>query len=323
MLVLLLGVEISLFFNAFSQNGLYGIVISAIIIALVIYKVFYIMQRNNISTYSEFIEKTFRTKKKLVINVINNIINIFLLISFLVMITGILAFFKQEFGIDNIIFSILIVFISYFVLIRNLDGIIKINSILIPMLIIFILFIGIKYNTAIDTNINLNLSNNITKNWVLSSLIYTSYNSVVLIPMLISLKKEITNEKQIKIISYFVGIIIGVLAIIIYRLLFTLNVPINNLEMPLVFVAGRLGKVYKYMYGVVILSAIFTSAISSGYAFLENTTKTTKQYKIVCFIICISAILVSRFGFSSLINTMYPIFGYLGLVQILVILYKF
>lgn len=302
------------------QNGLYGIIISAVVIALVIYKVFYIMKKNEISTYSEFLEKTFRTKKKLVINVINNIINIFLLISFLVMLTGILAFFNQEFGIDNILFSLLIVFISYFVLVRDLDGIIKINSILIPILILFILFIGIKYNTTIDTNVNLNLSNNITKNWILSSLIYTSYNSVVLIPMLISLKKEITNEKQIKVISCFVGIIIGVLAIIIYRLLFTVNVPINELEMPLVFVAGRLGKVYKYMYGIVILSAIFTSAISSGFAFLENTTKTKKQYRIVCFIICVSSIFVSQFGFSSLINTMYPIFGYLGLIQILIIL---
>lgn len=304
------------------KNGLYGIIISAVVIGLVIYKVFYIMQKDNISTYSEFLEKTFRTKKKLVINVINNIINIFLLISFLVMLTGILAFFKQEFGIDNIIFSLLIVFISYFVLVRDLDGIIKINAILIPILIFFILFIGIKYNTAIDINMNLNLSNNITKNWILSSLIYTSYNSVVLIPMLISLKKEITTEKQIKVISYFVGIIIGILAIIIYRLLFTLNVPVNELEMPLVFVAGRLGKAYKYMYGIVILSAIFTSAISSGYAFLENTTKTTKQYRIVCFIICISSIFVSKFGFSSLVNTTYPIFGYLGLIQILIILSK-
>lgn len=278
------------------------------------------MQKDNILTYSEFLEKTFRTKKKLVINVINDIINIFLLISFLVMIAGILAFFKQELGVDNIIFSLFIVFISYFVLIKDLDGIIKINSILIPILIFFILFIGFKYNTTIDTSINLNLSNNITKNWILSSLIYTSYNSVVLIPILVSLKKEITNKKQIKIISYFVGAIIGILGIIIYRLLFTLNVPINELEIPLVFVAGGLGKAYKYMYGIVILFAIFTSAISSGYAFLENTTKTKKQYKILCFIICISSIFVSQFGFSSLINTMYPIFGYLGLIQILIII---
>ncbi len=319
---LLHGVEIASFFNAFSEFGLYGIVVSAMVIAFVIYKVFCIMQKNNIETYPEFLEKTINTKKKIVINVIDNIINIFLLISFLVMLTGILTFFEQELKINNILFSIFIVLICYFILIKDLDGVIKINTILIPVLIFFIIFIGIKFNNQIDTNIQLNIKNNITKNWLLSSLIYTSYNSVVLIPILVSLKKEIKNKHQIKMISCLSGIIVGALAIIIYRLLFIAGSQINNVEMPLVFVAGKLGKIYKYIYGLVILSAIFTSAISSGYAFLENTTKTRKQYKVVCFILCITSIFVSKFGFSSLVNTMYPIFGYLGLLQIIYIFFK-
>ena len=310
------GVEIALFFNSFEKNGFFGIIISAIIISLVIYKVFAIMLKNNIKTYMEFLEKTFNKKNKLLIHIIDNIINIFLLISFLVMMAGILTFFKQELKIDNILFSIFIVLICYFILIKDLDGVIKINTLLIPILIFFILLIGIKYNNQINTNVELNLNNNITNNWILSSLIYTSYNCIVLIPILISLKKEIKNKFQIKIISILSGIIIGVLAVIIYKLLFIIGTQIKQIEMPLVFIAGKLGKVYKYIYGIVILSAIFTSAISSGYAFLENTTKTKKQYKILCFAICISSIFVSKIGFSSLVNTLYPIFGYLGLVQI-------
>ena len=313
---LLHGVEIALFFNSFQNKGIYGIIVSAIIISLIIYKVFSIMLKNNISTYKEFLEKTVNVNKKIIINVIDNIINIFLLISFLVMMAGILTFFEQELKINNMLFSILIILICYFVLIKNLDGVIKINEILIPILIFFIILIGIKYNNQINTNIDLKLNNNITKNWLLSSLIYTSYNSIVLIPILISLKKEIINKKQIKIISCISGVIIGILAITIYRLLFIAGDSIGNIEMPLVFVAGKLGIIYKYMYGLVILVAIFTSAISSGYAFLENTTKTKKQYKIVCFILCSVSIFISKFGFSSLVNTLYPIFGCLGIVQI-------
>ena len=319
---LLHGVEIALFFYSFQKNGFYGIIISVIIMSLIIYKVFFIILKNNIKTYNEFLEKTFNTKNKLIINVINNIINIFLLISFLVMMAGILSFFKRELSINNIFFSFFIVLICYFILNKNLDGVIKINTILIPILIFFIIFVGLKFNNKIDTNINLNLNNIITKNWLLSSLIYTSYNSVVLIPILISLKKELKNKNQIKIISLLSGIIIGLLAIIIYRLLFVANNNINEVEMPLVFIAGQLGKIYKYIYGIVILFAIFTSAISSGYAFLENTTKNKKQYKTMCFILCISSIFISKFGFSSLVNTLYPIFGVLGLVQIVYILIR-
>lgn len=311
-----LGVEIALFFNSFGKYGYYGIITSAIVVGLIIYKVFFIISKNNIETYPEFLKKTINIKNKIIINIIDNIINIFLLISFLVMMAGILTFFKQELEIDNLLFSIIIIFICYFVLIKDLDGVIKINTILIPILIICIIFIGLKYNSKINTNIELNLSNNITKNWLLSSLIYTSYNSVVLIPILVPLKKEIKNKKQIKIISIISGMIIGILAIIIYRLLFVAGNEINQIEMPLVFVAGKLGKIYKYIYGAVILFAIFTSAISSGYALLENITKTKKQYKVVCLLLCISSILISKVGFASLVNTLYPIFGYLGLLQI-------
>ena len=232
------------------------------------------------------------------------------------MMTGILTFFQQELKINNILFSIFIALICYFVLIKDLDGVIKINTLLIPILIFSILFIGLKYNNQININIELNLNNNITKSWLLSSLIYTSYNSVVLIPILISLKKEIKNKYQIKIISVLSAIIVGILVVVIYRLLFVAGAQISEIQMPLVFIAGKIGKIYKYIYGIVIISAIFTSAISSGYAFLEDVTKTRKQYKIFCFIICISAIFVSRIGFSSLVNTLYPIFGYLGLLQI-------
>ena len=157
------GVEIALFFNAFQKFGLYGIIISAIIIGLVIYKVFSIMLKNNINTYTEFLEKTINKEKNLLINVIENIINIFLLISFFIMMTGILTFFQQELKINNILFSIFIALICYFVLIKDLDGVIKINTLLIPILIFSILFIGLKYNNQININIELNLNNNIYK----------------------------------------------------------------------------------------------------------------------------------------------------------------
>lgn len=82
------------------------------------------------------------------------------------------------------------------------------------------------------------------------------------------------------------------------------------------------GKIYKYIYGIVILFAMFTSAISSGYAFIENTASTKRQYKVICLLICVGSLLVSKIGFSSLVNTLYPIFGYLGLFEIAYLLIK-
>lgn len=83
---------------------------------------------------------------------------------------------------------------------------------------------------------------------------------------------------------------------------------------------GELGTGYKYFYGLIILGAIITTEISSGYGFLNNISKSKNKYKLYNKIICAFSIPISLIGFSNLVNNLYPIFGILGLVQIFLIL---
>lgn len=83
---------------------------------------------------------------------------------------------------------------------------------------------------------------------------------------------------------------------------------------------GSLGEVYRYLYGIIILGAIITTGVSSGYGFLNNVCKTQSKYRKINLLICFGAIFVSLFGFSNLVNSLYPVFGILGLIQLLIIL---
>lgn len=83
---------------------------------------------------------------------------------------------------------------------------------------------------------------------------------------------------------------------------------------------GLLGKTYKYLYGIIILGAIITTAISSAFGFLNNISKNKERYKRNNKIICILSIFVSLIGFSNLVNNIYPMFGILGLIQLILIL---
>ena len=58
-------------------------------------------------------------------------------------------------------------------------------------------------------------------------LIYNSYNFILLMPVLISLKKQITKEKNIKKVSILVTIIILILSINIFFLLLNANIKEN------------------------------------------------------------------------------------------------
>lgn len=137
--------------------------------------------------------------------------------------------------------------------------------------------------------------------------------------MLIGLKKY-TYKKE-KSIATIVTIIFFILAIILYHILQTGGIAVQNIELPLIYIVNKFGIIYKYVYGIVIVSAIYTSAIAAGYGFVENCSKNKKNHKKICMLLCLTAIPISKAGFSYLVSMLYPVFGILGLVQLIYILF--
>ena len=90
--------------------------------------------------------------------------------------------------------------------------------------------------------------------------------------------------------------------------------------MPIVYVINQKYRNFKYIYGILILIAIFTTAISVGISFLNNISKENKKFKQYTAILCITSILISPIGFSKLVQILFPLFGYLGLIEIYFIL---
>lgn len=297
--------------------GLFGILISITLMSYIIYKTFKIVIKNNINSYQAFIENIMPSKlkeNKILCFTINNIINIFLLITFNIMVAGFATYFMQELNISKWYGAMLIAILAFITLSNNIDGIIKINTLLIPIIILLIIFLGINKIEFVPIVGN-NVQNRIE--FVISSILYASYNSITLIPILISLKKQINTKKSSLILSIFVAIIMLILSVFIFLLMNTFISEILGIEIPVVYIANKLGNVAKYVYGIVILIAIFTTAVCAGYGFLSNVTKNRKSYILSAGIMCIFSILIGQIGFSNLINLLYPIFGYLGIVQLI------
>jgi len=314
------GKEIYTFFCMYGINGLWGILISNGIIGLVIYLTFNIVLKNNIKTYSDF-SKYLVGDNKLLNYTINNIMNIFLLISFIVMVSGFGSYFNQEFNIPTFIGAIIISSLAFITFFKDIHGIIKINSFLIPILIFLIVLLGLKGKIYLFNTNLLPASSNLS--WILNSILYASYNSIILIPIIINMKNLISNKKQIKYIIGFTLLFMIIMSFVIFTVLNLNLVEIANIDIPLVYIANKFGIIFKYLYGLVILIAISTTAISEGYSFLENVSKTKKQYFIYSILISLISIVFSNIGFGKLLDILYPILGYLGLFQIGLMFYYF
>lgn len=312
------GREIYLFFNKYGLLGQIGIVISGVFTAFIIYIVLQLAKRKEITQYSNLLQEI-NPKHRKINESLNLLVNSFLLISFFIMIAGFSAYMKQAYEFPIYISSLIFALLCYNVFQKSLQGIIKANSYLVPFLLFFILYLGIKnIPYLLESKLVMELETE-SRGFLISSLLYASYNSIILIPVLVSMKEYIKTKKEICYISIFSSIFIIILSFCIYGLLLKGQFYIEELELPLLEITLEFGKIFQFIYGFVIIVSIFTSAISTGYSFLENVSKNKKSYKRNLILMCITGILVSNIGFSNLVQILYPLFGVLGLLQIIFI----
>lgn len=311
------GQEMYLFFFSYGIEGLIGVFISSIIIGVVISKTLQVVNKYKVDTYKDFLTILLKKKEKIT-PIINFVINLFILVTFFIMIAGFGAYFEQELGINSLIGSTILAILTFIVFMTSVKGVVKANELLVPLLIGFLIIIGMINLKDIHFG---ELGNYIIQakegSFILSAILYSSYNSILLIPVLLTLKDYLKDRKQILSIASISTIIIIVLSVIVFLLLVRVDVDITKLEMPAVYVVSHSFKILRYIYGFIILGSIFTTTISLGTSFLQNITKNKKSYTQIAVIMCITSVLVSKIGFSNLVNLLYPFFGYLGLVQIL------
>ena len=133
------GQEIFSFFYIYGKNGIYGILIMSILIGIFIYKSLKIIYQKQVYNYNDFLNLFIKNTK--IRNVILWIVNVLLLVSFYIMVAGFGAYLEQEINLNNFIGSSILAILCIILFKTNINGIVKINEILIPILILVVLVI--------------------------------------------------------------------------------------------------------------------------------------------------------------------------------------
>ena len=312
------GKEVFNFFTIYSFNGLISIFIFSFLLFLLINKCLNIKANLQINSYNEFILYLEKKYKFFSHKIYLIIINIFLASSFYIMIAALSSLFDYQFNITKFFTITWCIIICFFIFYKkNINFIYIINSILMPILILFIISLCC-FNINLN-NISCNEINNGCNIFyaIFMGLLYFSYNSLLLIPIVFDLK---INEKNNNFkMSIIFSLIILLLTFLINLLLLSFYNLVYDLELPILFISNSSIKIFSYLYFFIILSAIFTTLISSGYSFVNTFNENNFKIKLILFLLF--AFIFCVFSFSSLINFLYPLFGLLGLGQIFLILF--
>ena len=310
------GKEIFNFFTIYRSHSFFTIILFVCCLFLLTWRCMHLKLKLKFQHYHDFLlylEENFSFFNK---PIFLWMINFFLATSFYTMIAAVASLFQYQFHIAKVISASFTLFICYFIFYRkNIAFIYHINTLLMPLLIVFMFVLCVK-NMPFSLMASTEKQNLFLKPFVMG-ILYFSYNSLLILPILFNLKIE-NNSNNILKISFLYAMLIFIITFLINFLLLHYYSSIQSIDLPILYIANQSGKIFSFFYFFVFLSAIFTTMLSSGYAFISNFNNNYFRLKLLLFILFSYIFLF--FSFSSLINFFYPLFGFLGLLQILFIM---
>lgn len=306
------GREIIEFFGVYGLKGLVGIIISGLLFSLLGSLLLIKIYNNKIRGFDDLVRKIFGDRFGIILD---GIMTVSLYTGFSIMVSGSGAIFKQELGLSANLGIFIMIGLSFVVFLFSLKGLSFINSILVPLLIVGIVFTSVYLNMKEGYNFS-NISGaslTLKGNFLSSSLLYLGSNSLIIIIVFSSLLPLINSRKTAILGGSLGGVTLCILGISILSSMLIYYEEVASIDIPMLWISNYIGSGYRKFYAIILWIAMFTTALANGFGFM-NKFKDNRYKTIIIGMFCILSIPIAKLGFAKLVGIIYPIFGLIGLV---------
>jgi uncharacterized membrane protein YkvI len=208
-------------------------------------------------------------------------------------------------------------------------GVISAMGVIVPLLLAFILVIGLgtlllDYPSLVPSPLSAEPSLAPVSFWPFSSLLYTSYNLLTGISILVPLGGMIESRK-IKAGVVLGSLGIGCSALVILLALLTHYPEVKSYQVPMLYLAGQLYPPLSPVYGLALLAGMYTAAVGCLYGFSARWSSPFAggRFKVMVLGGSLLGFIAAQFGFSTLVRTLYPLAGLAGLFVLGAVTYRF
>ncbi len=314
------GQEILRFFSVYRTGGFYGILLAGALFSVLGSIVLNKVYSERIRSYEELIFPVFGWR---IGWIIETAATLFIFCMHSIMTAGAGNILAQLTGIPFRIAVFVMGAVSAFLIMTDIKGIAVLSSVLTPVLIAGIIITGLciiimKNSPAFSVS---GYISQITDNWLFSSLLYVSYNSILAIMVLCSVQPYLKTRRTAVAAGILGGTALTMAALVINAVIFLFYPSAADSEIPLIDILQRISASAGKFYSVLLWLAMLVSAVTSGFCFTDRIYSLFRLDKcITALMLCIFAAPLSMLGFSRLISLIYPAFGWLGLFMVIVIL---
>ncbi|MFB4471372.1 hypothetical protein ACDI16_00205 [Oceanobacillus caeni] len=206
---------------------------------------------------------------------------------------------------------IIIVIVLILLFMKNINGLLSMNLLIMPILIGGLLFILMKFIN--DQDLQLFSHWHEQRNWA-TVFPFTALNILPLIAVLGAVGDKVKTKGEIYIASIGSGLILGVITYIYNNSLIQIADEILLYEIPLFAILKDYPFEILIFMSVMLWFAILTTAASGVLGIVTRIQENFNQpFSLLVIVTLLLMVPLTTFGFSQLISVLYPLYGILNL----------
>ncbi|MBV6273676.1 hypothetical protein KVP09_12265 [Alcaligenaceae bacterium CGII-47] len=262
--------------------------------------------------------------------VVDILLVITLFLVYTVMITGGGSLLNQYLGIPGLYGGLLIVLLTLVLTGLSVKHMIVAVGLLVPLslLVVLIIWIYALQNQTSDFSsleaFALAQTNRSTNHWLISAVLYVSYNLSSAAPILVIMGGQAQTQRAVVLGSILGSLLIGVLILLTTTAMYAQLGTIAIYPMPMLALAHLISPSLGTLMALIIFGMILNSALACLYPLLMRfSSPGTIRFRVLAGAASLLGLTISSTqGFVPLVSFVYPLFGILGMLVIVAIFIK-
>ncbi|HEY4552295.1 MAG TPA: hypothetical protein VIG80_03810 [Bacillaceae bacterium] len=315
------GREIVEFFTRFGFYGLVAILVAGYLFIFIGSKIMLKAIQIKAESYEEYNRFIFGPH---VAKAMNILMLVMLIGVCAVMLSGAEALFAEQLGFGRMTGTLLTVILALAVMAIGVKGLFAVNSFVVPVMIAFNVFVMVKAMPA-EGFLSMAVSSpGMGESWKagISAFSYAALNLALAQAVLVPMAKEVNDRTMVKWGGILGGLLLTVILMTSHLALATLPSP-TAFDIPMaVVVKHSAGSIYA-VYLCIIYGEIFTSVIGNLFGLERQIRRYIPVHSLwIHASILLLVFAISQVNYGTLLGVLYPLFGYISLVFLAVVIWK-
>ncbi|OYD07571.1 hypothetical protein CHM34_11475 [Paludifilum halophilum] len=314
------GQEIMQFFTAYGIDGIWGILAVTALFSWLGTRMMLMGARLKAHSYEEFNNYLFGERWGRWMNLF---VGVVLFGVTTAMMSGTGSLFQEQLGWSFHLGVIVTSTLAFLIILRGMEGILSINSLVVPLMFLFTMMVGIQGLKTSGMAGFLSVEATAQGHWLISAVTYVAFNLAMSQAVLVPLGGEMQDEKTLRLGGLLGGVGLGVMLLSSNFALALKTPDIYGMEIPIALVIAALGEGMKYFFLAVMWGEIFTTLIGNVYGLAANLEQVFPfRINTLMGMIFVVGYICSLIGFPVLVGYIYPVFGYCGIIVLLLLVLR-